>query len=166
MGFCQCVDLQTLFGYVDTDMLTEFATLQLSRRELKEIHSALVQKAIVEDEVMRERAVPIVEQRDLLERIEMLLGENEEILHMLDHATEDELWEYSWYTFTDEWAWFRAAQDVEKGLGAKKDLTDKVALQKLIELKYQKQFEAYVAEIDMREVTKKFKAVKSQPKTS
>lgn len=147
-------------------MLTEFATLQLSRQELKEIHAALIQKAMVEDEVMRERGLEKIDQRDLLERIEMLIGENEEVLHMLDHATEDELWEYSWYVFTDEWAWFRATQDVEKDLGVKKNQTDSVAFQKLVELKYQKQFEAYVAEIDMREVTKKFKAVKSQPKTS
>jgi len=147
-------------------MLTEFVSLQLSREELQEIHQALVQKAVVEDEVRHERGQEKVDHRDLLERLEMLLGENEEALHAIDHAVEDELWEHAWYAFTDEWAWFRASQEVEKELGAKSAQTDAAAVQKLVEMKYQKQFEAYVAEIDMRETSKKMKSVKIQPKTS
>lgn len=160
------IDPSGCFWYVGAHMLTEFVSLQLSREELKEIHAALLQKAMVEDETRHERGQEKIEHRGLLDHIEMLLGENEETLHMLDHATEDELWEFAWYSFTDEWSWFRAAQEVEKELGAEKAQTDATEFQKLVELNYQKHFESYVAEIDMHETSKKVKVAKSQPKTS
>lgn len=141
-------------------MFTEFASVQFSREELKEIHEALLLRAMVQDELRRERGLEKVEPPALLERFEALLGENEERLHVLDHATEDGLWEYAWYVYTDEWAWYRAAQEVAAEAGA----ADPDA-RKRIELAYQKNFDRYVSEIDMRDVLKKKKEEKRQPKT-
>ncbi len=144
-------------------MLTEFASLQLSREELKEIHAALLAHAVIEDEMRRERGLEKVATHELLEKFEMLLGENEERLHALDHVTEDRLWEYSWYVYTDEWAWYRATRDVEQELGSARAQTNEAEFRKLAELKYQKHFSRYVSEIDMREGIKKEKDAKRQP---
>jgi hypothetical protein len=146
-------------------MMTEFVGLQLSREELKELHAALIQRAAVEDELRKEKSQEEAE-HPLLERIEGLLGESETVLHALDHVIEDELWEYSWYAFTDEWAWYRAKQDVEKEL-AKKERSE-TELHRLIEQRYQKNFESYVSEIDMIDSTgsKKKKSPSVQRKHS
>ncbi len=144
-------------------MLTEFVSIQLSREELKELHAALLQKAIVEDEVRQERGQERVERRGLLERLEMLLGEGEDRLQELDRETEDELWEYAWYAYTDEWAWYRAAQDVEAEAGK---TLEKAEFTKRVELLYQKKFNEYIAEIDMHEAAKKPRVPKTQKRTS
>lgn len=142
-------------------MFTEFATVQLTREELKEIHAALVQRAILEDEVRSERGQEHVERRPLLDAFESLLGEREETLHALDHVLEDELWEYAWYAFTDEWAHARAAQEVRKETGASSATEDPVEFEKRVELKYQKKFEEYVAELAMDDGAKKKTVIRS-----
>jgi hypothetical protein len=147
-------------------MFTQFVTVQLSREELQEIHAGLIQRAIVEDELRRERGQEPVMEHPLLQKLEMLLGEREEVLHGLDHALEDEMWEYAWYAFTDEWAWFRAKTDVEKELGAESKTLDAAAFEKLVEIRYQKQFEQYVSEIDMLGEGKMKKMPKKQTKAS
>lgn len=147
-------------------MLTEFASLQLSREELKELHAALLMRAIAEDEVRRERGQEKIDRRDLLEKIEMLLGEDEAALHALDHALDDELWEYAWYVFTDEWAWFRAQQEVEAERKGDTGVHDARELQRLVEQRYQKKFDQYAAEVDMRDSAKSPKRPHRQPKGS
>lgn len=147
-------------------MLTEFASLQMSREELKELHASLVRTALLEDRIRREKGLEAVERRPLLEQIEKLLGENEDTLHMLDHAVEDEMWEYSWYAFTDEWAWYRAEREVLQDLGSKKEGTERANLEKMIEARYHKDFDRYVAEIDMVEEGKPSTKRVKQPKTS
>lgn len=132
-------------------MLTEFASLQMSREELKEVHAALVRTALLEDRVRREKGLETVERRPLLEQVERLLGESDETLHMLDHAVDDGMWEYSWYAFTDEWAWYRAERDVLQELGEKKEGMDHASLEKMIEVRAHNEFDRYVAEIDMVE---------------
>ncbi len=130
-------------------MLTEFVGLQLSRSELQEIHAALLKQAMVEDEVRRERGLEEVERRPLLERIEHLLGMDEAAAHALDHVAEDELWEYAWYSFTDEWAWYRAQQELTAS-GEAKGLSDE-EMRKQIEATYRKHFERYVSEVAMKD---------------
>jgi hypothetical protein len=132
-------------------MMTEFASIQLSREELQEIHAALVQRAMVEDELRHERGQEPVERRALLERIEQLLGENEETLHEQDHALADELWEHAWYAFTDEWAHYRAKKDIERERGTDGKPRDLMEFEKQVELRYQKNFEQYVNELAMDE---------------
>lgn len=147
-------------------MFTEFVSVQLSRAELAEIHAALIARAIVEDQLRGERGQEKVDTRPMLQKLEMLLGENEERLHELDHAVEDELWEYSWYAFTDEWAWFRAKRELEKELGTSRKKMDDAEFEKLVEMRYKKQFDRYVAEVDMLEEVKSKKTLKPQPKAS
>lgn len=148
-------------------MLTEFVSVQLSREELKELHAALVARAILEDRLREERGEERVDRRPLLEKLEMLLGESEQALHEQDHALEDELWEYAWYAFTDEWAWFRAKRETETELGA--DAVRSMAaadFEKTVETRYRKRFDAYVAEVDMLEEGKPAGRGVKQPKTS
>ena len=133
----------------------EFASLQMSREELQEIYAALVQRAMLEDDLREERGLEPIERRPLLERFEMMLGESEETLHMMDHMLDDEMWEYAWYAFTDEWAYYRAKRDVEADMGAGTKNMDQASFDKLIQLRYQKNFETYVTELAMTEGKKK-----------
>ena len=144
-------------------MLTQFVSLQLSRQELLEIHAALVSRIMVEDDIRRERGQEAVDQRPILERIEMLLGETDEALHALDHVIEDELWEHAWYTFTDEWAWFRAKQEIEKESAVGEKITPE-AMQKLVATRYRKSFDRYVGEVSMIEGGKKKQVSRKQTK--
>lgn len=144
-------------------MLTQFVSLQLSRQELLEIHAALVSRIMVEDDIRRERGQEAVDQRPILERIEMLLGETDEALHALDHVIEDELWEHAWYTFTDEWAWFRAKQEIEKESTVGEKITPE-AMQKLVATRYRKSFDRYVGEVNMIEGGKKKQMSRKQVK--
>ncbi len=128
-------------------MFTEFAGIQFTRSELGQLHSALVMQAMMDDAIRIERGLPGLEQRPMLERIEAVLMMNEEELHLKDHAIDDTLWEYAWYMFTDEWALFRARQDVLKQFPS---ATGKIFEEK-IETYYRQKFESYVLELDMRE---------------
>ncbi len=140
-------------------MFTEFVGLQLSREELLEIQKALLAQAFVYDTVRREKGEPEPEDHALLQKIESLLGETDESLHALDHAVEDEMWEYAWYAFTDEWAWHRALQTVSKDKGSQFDSLSESEKEQLVEREYKKHFSRYVAEVDMRESPGKKKAM-------
>ncbi|MFA5185312.1 MAG: hypothetical protein WC551_02405 [Patescibacteria group bacterium] len=148
-------------------MLTEFATIQFNREELLELHQALLQRALVEDELRHERGLEKADRHPLLDKIEALVGISEDKLHALDHDTEDEMWEFAWYAFTDEWAWTRAGQDVGKDLAALPNKPSDADAKKLIEARYRENFDAYVAEVDMRESKKeKFVPAKQNKKPS
>lgn len=134
-------------------MLTEFATIQFSREELVEIHRALLQRVMLEDELRKERGLEKADRHPLLEKIEMLLGEREPELQEIDLHVEDELWEFAWYVYTDEWAWYRAGQEAAKGENGK-PLTDAAGLKTLTEKFYRDNFDRYAAEIDMHELKK------------
>ncbi len=135
-------------------METNFAFLSVSQKELKEIHRALLARLVMEEALRREQGLESADYPPLLERIEKLLGLQSEDAHELFHNAEDELWEYAWYTFTDEWALFRSRQDVLKELGgaAAKGM-GKEQMDALVEKRYQQRFESYVKEVDMREET-------------
>lgn len=148
-------------------MLTEFATIQFDREELLELHRALLQRAMVEDELRHERGLEKIDRHPLLDKIEALVGLSEDKLHNLDHATEDEMWEFAWYAFTDEWAWHRAGQDVKKDLADLPNKTPEEDAKKLVEARYRENFDAYVAEVDMRDSKKeKFTPAKQNKKPS
>ncbi|MFA4954404.1 MAG: hypothetical protein WC641_03775 [Patescibacteria group bacterium] len=144
-------------------MLTEFATIQFSREELVEIHRALLQRVMLEDELRKERGLEKPDRHPLLEKIEMLLGEREPDLQEIDMHVEDELWEFAWYVYTDEWAWYRAGQEAAKGENGK-PLTDASRLKTLTEKFYRDNFDRYAAEIDMHELKKSKSLVSRQNK--
>ncbi|MCC7357136.1 hypothetical protein IT408_01380 [Candidatus Uhrbacteria bacterium] len=132
-------------------MLTEFVGLQLTREELLEIQKALLAQAFLLDTVRREKGEIEPDEHELLQKIEALLGETDESLHALDHCVEDEMWEYAWYAFTDEWAWHRSLQTVKLNKGSQFDSLTEIEKEELIEREYKEHFDQYVTEIDMRE---------------
>jgi hypothetical protein len=145
----------------------EFAFLQLTREELVEMHRALLQRDAIEQTLRREQGLEPTDESPLLDRVERTLGLSADVLHDAYHHAEDELWEYVWFTYTDEWAWFRAKREVEKELGARAKRMSHDELDALIEDRYQKQFNRYAAEVDMHEVekTKNTKTKNAKTKT-
>lgn len=134
-------------------MMLEFCTLQFTREELKELRLALLQRAMVEDEVRREKGQEKADRHPLLDKVEALLADDQEKLKAVDQTSEDELWEFAWYAFTDEWAWYRAAQELEKDPTSAKlaETEKKTRLEKM----YKDNFDRYVAEVDMHEASMK-----------
>ncbi len=132
-------------------MNVDYASITLPKKELAEIYRGLLLRHIVENEIRREEGLEEGEFPKVLEAIENAIGLNEEEAHQMLHKMEDELWNFAWYSFTDEWAWFRARQDVLKELGAKRSGTSTDALDRKTEDRYRERFERYVMEIDMQE---------------
>ncbi len=135
-------------------MLTEFVSVQLSREEVQILHAGLLQRALLEDELRGSRGKKSSELLDLLAKFEMLLGESEETLHQLDHQLHDQLWEYAQSVFIEEWARFRARQEVERELQVAQQQLALSAVNKLVDMQYRKHFDRFVAELDMDEVKK------------
>jgi len=129
-------------------MITEFASLQLSREELKELHAALLERVILEDTLRRENGQESVEHHPLLEKFEALLGDSNEALDKCERAIEDDLWEYAWCAFTDEWAHYRAHQDAGRE-DVSASLTNRAGEDARAHALYRKRFDDYVAEISM-----------------
>ena len=132
-------------------MNTEFAFLSLSRAQLVELQRALLSRHIVEEVMRREQGLEPAEYPALLTRIEHMLGLSSEETHQLYHRVEDEVWEHSWFNFTDEWAWYRAKKEVEHELGKRTKQTHPDELENLIERRYHDKFERYVGEVDMHD---------------
>mgnify|MGYP006054247291 FL=1 len=132
---------------------SEFYSLGLNATQLQEVHRSLLARFIVEDGLRREQGLEPAEYPPLLEHIERLLRIDGETAHRAFHKEEDELWEYSWYSFTDEWAWFRAKQDLIKELGSKAERTPSKVLEARIEQIYEERFDSYTAELDMEDAS-------------
>lgn len=130
-------------------MLTEFASLMLTRQELMEIQEALAMRSLVEDDLRREEGLEPVDRRLLLERIDQLVHATESQLASLEDRMDQELWHHAWYAYTDEWAWYRARQDVLKTLGELAGRTVATVMDDLVHRRYHEKFEDYVCEIDM-----------------
>lgn len=135
-------------------MDTEFISLHINRTEALELHAALVERAMVEDELRREKGLEPVACQPLLEKLDVLLGLSDPQAEALAQALDDELWEHAWYVFTDEWAWFRAKQDVERDIGPDRAKLDDAELRRRIELRYQKDFARFVKEVEMKDARK------------
>lgn len=132
-------------------MSHEFVSMTLPKEDLKALHRGLLARHLMEEIARREAGLEEIEYPKALVEIERLLGLDDEAAHALYHEVEDELWEYAWYAYTDEWAWHRARRDVLRELGSKAGPMKRDALDRLIEDRYEKGFDAYVGEIDMRE---------------
>lgn len=130
-------------------MIDTFFSLGLTREQLVDLHRALLRQHIMEETFRRERDEPSQEAPALLTHIERQLGIAPDEAHLQFHEEEDQLWEYSWYAYTDEWAWYRARQEVEKELGIQLQLTSSERVEQLIEEEYERSFDRYTKEIDM-----------------
>ncbi len=132
-------------------MDSEHFALSLSKRELQEVYRALFAQACVEDLLRNEQGLESVPERGLLARIEALLALSPKERHGEMRATDESLWQYAWYVVTDEWAWFRALQEERRELGERFDSMSKTDLQKRVERRYQKEFDRYIRELEMKE---------------
>jgi hypothetical protein len=130
-------------------MNVDYASITLPKQELAEIHRGLLMRHLVENEVRREEGLEEIEYPKVLEAIENALGLSDDSAHVVEHQVDDELWNFAWYAFTDEWAWFRARRDVLQELGSKHDLSAD-AVDRKVEERYRKDFERYVSEVDMK----------------
>lgn len=130
----------------------------MTRDELVEMHRALLSRLAIEQTMRREQGLEPGEDSPLLERLERMLCLTDDEAHEAYHRSEDELWEYVWFTYTDEWAWFRAKREVEKELGARAKRMGHDELEALIEDRYQQKFNRFAAEVDMHEAEKSQKA--------
>jgi hypothetical protein len=130
-------------------MNTEFFTMQMTREELLELHASVVQRAMLEDDIRREKGLEPISRQPLLEKLDALLGLTDAQEDRISRELDDELWEHAWFAFTDEWAWYRAMQAVEQELGAERLTLDSERLRERIERRYQKDFERFVKEIEM-----------------
>lgn len=130
-------------------MLTEFVSLLLTREELLELREALIMRAMVEDDLRREDGLEDVGKRPLLEKLEHLSLSDPRTAFHVQSRLDEELWQHAWLSYTDEWAWFRAKQDVLKDLGEMAKQTPESQIEELTHRRYHKRFQAYVAELDM-----------------
>ncbi|MFH1077893.1 MAG: hypothetical protein V1745_01245 [Patescibacteria group bacterium] len=129
-------------------MDTEFFSLQLTRDELLEMHAAMAQRLMLEDMVRDEKGLEPVARHPLMERIDDLLAMTDKEEEAVGQRIDDELWEYAWFAFTDEWAWFRASQAVEQETKGDTAIKPK-EIRKRIEDRYRKEFDRYVKELEM-----------------
>lgn len=133
-------------------MNVDYASITLPKKDLAELHRGLLLRHIIENGIRREEGLEEADEPKVLAALETALGLTSDEAHTLFHQTEDELWDFAWYSYTDEWAWFRARQDILKALGAKRTGLTQEALDRKTEEQYRDHFERYVGEIDMRDL--------------
>ncbi len=132
-------------------MNVDYASITLPKTDLAELYRGLVLRHLVENEIRREEGLEEAGEPKVLIALESALNLTDTEADALYHRAEDELWDYAWYAYTDEWAWFRARQEVLEELGTKRTGLTQEALDRKTEDRYREKFDAYVAEIDMRE---------------
>ncbi len=123
-------------------------TLTCSFDEAKELYRALVQRYFVEDALRQERGLEPIAIPALAERLEHTLGVSQDEALQEAMRSEDALWEHAWLSFTDEWAWHRAKQDVLTTIGKKGTHTfTHDELDTMTEKIYETRFETYQKEV-------------------
>ena len=133
-------------------MNAEFYSLALSREELMELHRAALLRYLVEEGMRKEQGLEPVDPPAILNKLETVLNIHPTLAHEVYHQVDEELWQHSWYAFTDEWAWFRARQDVMKKLSTEtKNAIASEELETLVGRRYEDAFNRYVAEVDMKD---------------
>ncbi len=149
MVFNSILDAGLEVAYYDfyKHMQTEFINLSLSKSQAMECLGALMMKSVLEDELRSERGQEPVDTSPLILRLATLLNIKEKALESQMDLAEEALWEYSWFVFTNEWAWFRAQQEAKKSVGR---VPGKEAdLEKRAERIYKLKFNEFVKELDM-----------------
>lgn len=132
-------------------MTHEWAYLTIPKQQLVDVHRALLMRFVTEERRRQEQGLEAPEYPAFLRHIEQMLQITDEQAHALYHQLEDELWEYSWYNYTDEWAWHRAEQEVRAELGEQITRLPMEDLEKFVEQRYDAKFDRYVEEIHMQE---------------
>ena len=131
-------------------MMTPIVTLTFPLDEAKELYRALLERSSIENTLRQERGLEPVSLPLLAERIESVLRLTQEEAYKEAMHVEEELWEHAWLSFTDEWAWHRAKQDVLQTIGKKHTphFTHE-QLDAMTENLYETEFETYQREINL-----------------
>ncbi len=125
-------------------------TLTLPLDDARELYRALILRYFVEDTLRRERGLEPISLPVLAERIEKTLGLSQDQIQNETKRVEDELWQQAWLSFTDEWAWHRAKQDILKELApADHARFTPEELEKLTEHRYESKLEHYLKEVEL-----------------
>ncbi len=135
-------------------MNTEFYSLQLSKLEALECLRALLLQALIDDEIRERKGLEIGEINPMISQLVKILQKtDDEVERETDRAVND-LWEYSWYAFTSEWAWYRAQQEALRQLkkkARKVDLSGS-AYRASAEKNFKRFFVKYVSELNMKPI--------------
>lgn len=133
-------------------MQTEHFALQLNKQEALECLHALLMQTLVDEEVRSQKGLEPPELSSIITRLMTILGCTDQFLETETDKAGDELWEYSWYAFTNEWAWYRAKQDALKRQKSDKRKNQILSedIQKTAEKFYNAHFEKYVSELNMQ----------------
>lgn len=127
----------------------EYVSLQLKRKEALECLRALMLQALLEEELALQKGVESPSTHPVLIRLIDAFGIEEDQFDRAMEGVAEEMWEYSWYVFTNEWAWFRAQQEALRTGTAEMRVEDPKT-QKKAELLYKEKFEKFVSELNMR----------------
>ncbi len=131
-------------------MTPAFVSFSLPRQELPDLYRSLFTSFMIEQILRNEQGLEPIDPPLFLQNVERLLRVAGESPSALMEQAEQELWAHAWYIYTDEWAWFRAKQDVTNELGVRLSQTKHDVFDRLVEKMYRKRFDLYVAEIDMQ----------------
>ncbi|MBU2566521.1 hypothetical protein KKG46_03085 [Patescibacteria group bacterium] len=131
-------------------MNTDFVTIQLTRKEAIDCFKGLITLRLIEEEVRAQKGFEPVDFSGITERLRLVLDVTEEQWQKISESISEDMWEYAWYAYTSEWAWFRAQQESKKAkkLGNKKNGTIANDVD-LAERLYEEKFDNYVSEINM-----------------
>ena len=131
-------------------MQTDFLGLSLSRQEALECLRACMAQALVEDETRVQQGLEPLDDPPLVRRFLQLLRISDQEADEIANRVSDDLWAYSWYVYTNEWAWFRAKQEAQRQMRGQNVNEENAEFRRLAERLYKKNFETYAKEIDMQ----------------
>lgn len=125
-------------------------TLTLPLHEAQEFYRAMIARFLMEEALRREQGLEPIQISPFVRRLEQVLGiQTDQALAHLDQV-EDELWQHTWLSFTDEWAWHRAQQEVKKGVSAEElALLSSDEIERATEKCYEEKFDQYTKEIQL-----------------
>lgn len=124
--------------------------LTLSLGETRELHRAMLTRYLMEDALRREQGLESVDVSPFVGRLETVLGISTADSTKQLERVEDDLWQHAWLSFTDEWAWHRARQEVRGEL-----TPDELArfspadIERAIEQRYEEKFDVYMHEVQL-----------------
>ena len=136
-------------------MNTDFVTIQLTRKEALDCFRGLITLRLIEEEVRSQKGFEPVDFSGLTERMRLVLDVTEAQWQKIAEAISEDMWEYAWYAYTSEWAWFRAQQEARKAKKLTKNRSKKMPNDtELAEKLYEEKFDRYVSEINMASINR------------
>jgi len=134
-------------------MQTKYISVLFNEVEALECLRALFTQALIEEELRIQKGMEQADPTPLISKFLQVLMLTDADIEKEKDKLLDDLWEYSWFVFTSEWAWFRARQEAMRLQAEKRSEALQVSVkdrEKMAEKLFKKNFESYVSEINMR----------------